>query len=167
MLHAPWYNSNSHHHDEPEEVKFRQLAEPLLHAHGVDLLFAGHVHAYERMHPVYANKTDSSGLTEINIGDGGNREGPAEGYYSQPSWSAYREAVFGHGELHVFNATHARWAWHRNSDSVDTVADDVVLVKRAALSGLSTDRGLVAFDHAGGRQAGERWGYDRHFDGRQ
>jgi hypothetical protein len=40
----------------------------------------GHVHAYERMHRVYANKTmpaatKGPGTVYINIGDGGNREG--------------------------------------------------------------------------------------------
>ncbi|KAI5078234.1 hypothetical protein GOP47_0005905 [Adiantum capillus-veneris] len=45
--------------------------------------------------------------------------GQAAGKYcwdTQPEWSAFREASFGHGILEVLNATHALWTWHRNQD---------------------------------------------------
>lgn len=45
-LHAPWYNSNWAHQGEGNRMK--AAMEPLLYAAGVDILFAGHVHAYER-----------------------------------------------------------------------------------------------------------------------
>jgi hypothetical protein len=51
-LHAPWYNSNSHHRGEAEEVEIMALFEPLLHANNIDVIFAGHVHSYERTHQV-------------------------------------------------------------------------------------------------------------------
>ena len=46
LFHVPWYNSNEAHQDEGD----RMLAamEPLLHAASVDIVLAGHVHAYER-----------------------------------------------------------------------------------------------------------------------
>lgn len=37
--------------------------------------FAGHVHAYERTHPVYDYNLDPCGAVHITIGDGGNSEG--------------------------------------------------------------------------------------------
>ncbi|KAH7680633.1 Acid phosphatase protein [Dioscorea alata] len=46
LLHAPWYNTNSAHQGEGESM--RQSLESLLYAARVDLVFAGHVHAYER-----------------------------------------------------------------------------------------------------------------------
>ena len=36
---------------------------------------AGHVHAYERTHPVYDYNIDPCGAVHITIGDGGNSEG--------------------------------------------------------------------------------------------
>merc|ERR1712146_427268 len=128
-MHAPWYNSDVHHHDEYEETAMRASMEDLLHQYRVDFVFSGHVHAYERMYPTYNNKTDPTGTTYINIGDGGNREGPAEGYFPQPEWSAYREPVFGHGRLALFNATHAHFTWHKNVDSEPVVSDDVWVIK--------------------------------------
>jgi len=46
LLHAPWYNSNWAHQGEGDRMKASM--EPMLYAAGVDILFAGHVHAYER-----------------------------------------------------------------------------------------------------------------------
>lgn len=51
---------------------------PRRYEHRVDVVFAGHVHAYERTYPVYGGQraTSNSGhKIDINIGDGGNREG--------------------------------------------------------------------------------------------
>lgn len=36
---------------------------------------AGHVHAYERTHPMYDYNLDPCGAVHITIGDGGNSEG--------------------------------------------------------------------------------------------
>lgn len=46
MLHG--YNSYTAHHDEPESVYMRKSMEELLFHHRVDIVFAGHVHVYER-----------------------------------------------------------------------------------------------------------------------
>ncbi|XP_027350036.1 purple acid phosphatase 22-like isoform X2 [Abrus precatorius] len=51
LLHAPWYNTNEAHQGEGESM--RQAMEELLYNARVDLVFAGHVHAYERF--VYSN----------------------------------------------------------------------------------------------------------------
>lgn len=50
----------------------------------------------------------------------------------QPEWSMYREASFGHGELDMVNATHARWTWHRNDDDEAVVADDIWITSLSA-----------------------------------
>jgi hypothetical protein len=47
-LHAPWYNSNLKHQEEKEPAAMRGAFEGLLRDAGVDLVLAGHVHAYER-----------------------------------------------------------------------------------------------------------------------
>lgn len=46
LFHVPWYNSNNAHQGEGDEMM--AAMEPLLYAAGVDIVFAGHVHAYER-----------------------------------------------------------------------------------------------------------------------
>lgn len=69
---------------------------------GVDVVFAGHVHAYERMAPSFNGSAHSGGIQYINVGDGGNREGLAVNYIDpQPAWSLVREASYGHGKIQV------------------------------------------------------------------
>ncbi|KAJ0028407.1 hypothetical protein Pint_35948 [Pistacia integerrima] len=75
LLHAPWYNTNSAHQGEGESM--RKSMEDLLYKARVDIIFAGHVHAYERFTRIYDNKADPCGPMYITIGDGGNREGLA------------------------------------------------------------------------------------------
>ncbi len=65
----------------------------------------------------------------MNIGDGGNAEGHATGYYEPaPSWSAYRNGTqYGHGELQLLNYTHMLWTWNRNVDG-DMIVSDTVFI---------------------------------------
>ncbi|XP_068658080.1 purple acid phosphatase 23 [Aristolochia californica] len=70
--HPPWYNSYSSHYQEFECM--RQQMEELLYHHGVDIVFSGHVHAYERMNRVYNYTLDPCGPVYITVGDGGNIE---------------------------------------------------------------------------------------------
>eukprot|EP00271_Cylindrocystis_brebissonii_P015674 TRINITY_DN38638_c0_g1_i1.p1 TRINITY_DN38638_c0_g1~~TRINITY_DN38638_c0_g1_i1.p1 ORF type:complete len:661 (-),score=50.59 TRINITY_DN38638_c0_g1_i1:630-2567(-) len=124
VLHAPWYNSNTAHQGEADEMM--AAMEPMLHEAQVDFLFSGHVHAYERSTRVFNGRPDACGTIHITIGDGGNREGLASEYLNpQPEWSLRREASFGHGELELLNSSTARWTWHRNDDDEAVVADDV------------------------------------------
>jgi hypothetical protein len=86
--HAPVYNTYSSHFKENE--CFRQAYEPLLLQHSVDILFFGHVHAYERTKPVRDYQVDNGGCApvHITIGDAGNIEGVAATFVSANS-SAY------------------------------------------------------------------------------
>ncbi|RYG52446.1 hypothetical protein EON66_09740, partial [archaeon] len=77
-LHAPWYNSNQAHQGEGEAM--REAMEQLLFNAGVDVVFSGHVHAYERNSRVFNNALNPAGPYYINIGDGGNREGLASNW---------------------------------------------------------------------------------------
>ncbi|XP_051177399.1 purple acid phosphatase 23 isoform X1 [Lolium perenne] len=70
--HSPWYNSYASHYQEFECM--RQQMEGLLYQHGVDIVFSGHVHAYERMNRVFNYTLDTCGPVYITIGDGGNIE---------------------------------------------------------------------------------------------
>ncbi|XP_024985203.1 probable purple acid phosphatase 20 [Cynara cardunculus var. scolymus] len=117
LVHAPWYNSNVAHQGEKESTRMKDTMETLLYNAHVDIVFAGHVHAYERFARVYKDEADKCGPIHITIGDGGNREGLATRYKDpQPKISMFREASFGHGQLRVVNGSHAQWTWHRNDD---------------------------------------------------
>ncbi|XP_061336384.1 probable purple acid phosphatase 20 [Gastrolobium bilobum] len=126
LIHAPWYNSNTAHQGESESVSMKADMEDLLYQARVDVVYAGHVHAYERFTRVYKDKSDNCGPVHITIGDGGNREGLATKYIDpKPEISIFREASFGHGILEVVNASHALWTWHKN-DNEEAVASDSV-----------------------------------------
>ncbi|CAN1772062.1 Probable purple acid phosphatase 20 [Linum perenne] len=124
LVHAPWYSTNTAHRGEAESVDMKNYMEGVLYDARVDVVFAGHVHAYERFGRVYKDNANDCGPIYITIGDGGNREGLATNYMDpQPEISKFREASFGHGQLKVVNATHTQWTWHRNDDG-DNVASD-------------------------------------------
>ena len=94
------------HQGETATLAAKSSMEPLLHSHGAAAVFAGHVHAYERTHPVspaspstkpHPQRSGSSsssqpvvqqggvrddvhGVVYVTIGDGGNREGLYDGW---------------------------------------------------------------------------------------
>ena len=104
--------------------------------------------AYERSCQVYKYECTPGAPYYITIGDGGNKEGLASGWVEpQPAWSAYRQASYGFGELHVYNSTHMNWAWHQNQDLVPTVADEFTLVKDVA----SARHGLGGMQQSSGK----------------
>ncbi|RAL54486.1 unnamed protein product [Cuscuta campestris] len=70
--HPPWYNSYSSHYQEFECMRLEM--EHLLYEYGVDIVFSGHVHAYERTNRVYNYSLDPCGPVYITVGDGGNIE---------------------------------------------------------------------------------------------
>jgi hypothetical protein len=68
FFHHPLYSSGRRH---GSEVDLRQLVEPLFVEHGVDVVFAGHEHFYERLKPqkgiYYFTEGGSAKLREGNI----------------------------------------------------------------------------------------------------
>ena len=139
--HAPWYNSNTHHHNEVEEIGMRESMEPLMKKYNVDVLFCGHVHAYERTLAVYNNTVTPGAMVEFNIGDGGNREDISKNSWisPQPAWSAFRKTAFGHGIIQTLNSTHAKWTWHTITSPESVDSDEVMVVKNSFLkNGIET-----------------------------
>ncbi|XP_021764753.1 purple acid phosphatase 22-like [Chenopodium quinoa] len=146
LLHAPWYNSNTAHKGEGEEM--RQAMEELLYKTRVDVVFSGHVHAYERFTRVYNNQADPCGPIYITIGDGGNREGLALMFEDPaPSISKYREASFGHGRLRLLDGNKAHWSWHRNKESnASTIADEVWLQSLSSSTSCWPNDSMTKYD---------------------
>ncbi|GER31484.1 purple acid phosphatase [Striga asiatica] len=111
----------------------------------LDVVFAAHVHADERSFSlcflqyncVFNGRSDPCGAAHIAIGDVGNIEGLAPRYKkSQPEWSVFQEASFGHAELRIVNLTHAYWSWHRNVDD-EPVKSDSFLYDRTGRMGFA------------------------------
>ncbi|KAM2878250.1 hypothetical protein FF1_013872 [Malus domestica] len=128
LIHAPWYNSNKAHQGESESVDMKEAMEDLLYQASVDVVYAGHVHAYERF-----DQANNCSPVHITIGDGGNREGLASKYLNpKPEISSFEEASFGHGQLVVVNATHEQWTWHRNEDSETNASNSIWLTSRSS-----------------------------------
>ncbi|KAI3949098.1 hypothetical protein MKW92_041012 [Papaver armeniacum] len=140
LMHSPWYNSYNYHYMEGETM--RVMYEAWFVKYKVDVVFAGHVHAYERservsniayniVNGVCSPVSDQSAPVYITIGDGGNLEGLATNMTEpQPKYSAYREASFGHAIFDIKNRTHAYYGWHRNQDGVATAADSMWFFNR-------------------------------------
>jgi hypothetical protein len=116
QYHCPWYSSNSDHQLEPQTLHMRESMESLLKEAGVAVTFAGHVHAYERTHPISEWQRSLEGSVHITIGVGGNHEGHANKWLPRSSWSAFRDSEsFGYGIAHVRNSTHLEWEWFGSS----------------------------------------------------
>ncbi|KAF8013517.1 hypothetical protein BT93_I1379 [Corymbia citriodora subsp. variegata] len=140
MMHSPWYNSYNYHYMEGETM--RVMYESWFVQYKVDVVFAGHVHAYERSERVSNIKYnivnglctpvhDLSAPVYITIGDGGNLEGLATNMTEpQPKYSAFREASFGHAIFDIKNRTHAYYSWHRNQDGYAVEADSMWFFNR-------------------------------------
>lgn len=136
LMHAPLYNSNEAHYMEGESM--RVAFESWFVHYKVDLVFAGHVHAYERSYRISninynitsGNRypiPDKSAPVYITVGDGGNQEGLAERFSeSQPDYSAFRESSYGHSTLELRNRTHAFYQWNRNDDGNHTPVDRII-----------------------------------------
>ncbi|XP_038887332.1 purple acid phosphatase 2 [Benincasa hispida] len=140
LVHSPWYNSYNYHYMEGETM--RVMYESWFVQYKVDVVFAGHVHAYERSERISniaynivnghcIPVKDQSAPVYITIGDGGNLEGLATNMTEpQPAYSAYREASFGHGIFDIKNRTHAYFGWNRNQDGYAVEADTLWFFNR-------------------------------------
>jgi len=125
LWHRPWYCSNEDHIGEGEDM--RLAIEPLLIQGNVDLVFNGHVHAYERITGMRNWVITPEGTNYFVVGNGGTPEGLAEEWNTQPAWSEYRISQWGYGALHVVNDTHAYWRMFSDEDG--TVMDSAWIEK--------------------------------------
>jgi len=82
--HHPPYSKGSHNSDtEVQLIEMRQNALPILEAHGVDLVLAGHSHSYERSILLDSHYGLSSTLTGNMILDGGDGRVDGNGAYTK------------------------------------------------------------------------------------
>jgi len=111
-MHVPVYNGFDVHHHDLQIVAAKQHLEPLFVQYNVNLVVAGHIHAYQRTNNVALDILDPKGPVHVVVGAGG-RQCKAQFRTEEPDpWMAVRDATrYGYGTLEIFNQTHAKWDW--------------------------------------------------------
>jgi hypothetical protein len=93
--HHPPYSKGSHDSDTAIELlQMRQNALPVLEAGGVDLVLAGHSHAYERSLLLDGHYGLSTTLQPSMIRDGGDGAVEGDGAYAKPAAGAHAGTVY-------------------------------------------------------------------------
>jgi 3',5'-cyclic AMP phosphodiesterase CpdA len=80
LMHHPPYSSSSVH---GSTTRLQEHWVPIFETHGVDLVFSGHDHAYERSHPIRGTQVmeDGAGVVYVVAGGFGS-----PGYSNGTSW---------------------------------------------------------------------------------
>ena len=111
-LHAPFYNTFANHQDDEQVLAAREHLEPVFCQYRVNIVFSGHVHAYQRTHRVANRQKDPKGPRYVTVGAGGRAASATFNMLDMEPWLAARDAsMFGYGVFTVFNATTAHWKW--------------------------------------------------------
>lgn len=102
-------------------LKIRKNFEKLWNDYEVDLVLTGHVHNYERMHPVFNGTYQGCHVIDSNYckrakapiyiisGVPGNQESYAFGSKNRPVYSAFQTSHMSFGVLEVFDGNHLHW----------------------------------------------------------
>ncbi|KAJ0392828.1 hypothetical protein P43SY_009672 [Pythium insidiosum] len=130
-VHRPMYCSEQYELDYKLSLFIRQSLETLCGIYGVDVVFSGHYHAYERTCPVFQEMCLSEPLPEtwgpgrealekalapvhIMAGSAGAYVDDAD--YYPVTWSRRALKEYGYGRVHVHNATHVRYEFKGNHE---------------------------------------------------
>ncbi len=111
-IHVPIYNTFSRHPHDLQIFAAKEHLEPLFVQYHVNVVFTGHIHAYQRTANVAMNEITETGPLHITIGAGGRQcDAPFKSKVPEP-WIVQRDASFyAYGQFEIFNATHAEWRW--------------------------------------------------------
>lgn len=112
VIHTPLYNTFSLHHHDLQIVAAREHLEPLFVEHSVNLVFSGHIHAYQRSKNVVFGQVNATGPVHITIGAGGRKcEAPYQNETPE-DWLEFRDAtMYGYGQLELIDRQTAVWQW--------------------------------------------------------
>jgi len=127
FFHTPWYCTNTAHLQ--EGAPMREGMEDLFFKYKVDIVFTGHVHAYERTVPIYKGVENPLGPVYITNGAGGTEEGLANTWIDKAPWTAFRQSdSWGIGLVKVYNATHLSYEFKESHEN--KVLDSVWIVRQ-------------------------------------
>ena len=131
--HRPYYTSAG------GTASVQAAFEPLLLQYGVDVVFQGHVHRYERLYPtgaggVVQQKSYAEATAPIYLvsASAGNVEGFSKGGITQPYTAFIDDAHYGIGLLSVYNATQLSWTFINSQTQAVIDSIDIIKSKRWA-----------------------------------
>lgn len=111
-IHTPIYSSYAVHKHDPQVSAAQKHLEPLFVKHHVNVVFTGHIHAYQRTTNVAMGKSHRKGPIHVTVGAGGRQCDAAFKDDAPEEWIVQRDAsFFGYGKFSVLNQTHAEWRW--------------------------------------------------------
>lgn len=148
-MHVPLYNTfRIHRHDEQILVARKHL-KPLFERYHVNVVFSGHLHAYQRTHALVHGAPNATGPMYITVGDGGGRESKLDFWREEPEeWVAVRDSTFyGFGILRILDAKTAQWEWIHTGQEEEHPVNTVWNSSTTLPKGPSRDR-LVLYNHA-------------------
>ena len=130
-LHRPLYEAEAFFDQNAVGIGMRYEIEDLLYDFKVDVVFAGHYHAYHRScDGLYRSKCDNDGPIHITIGTAGAHLDVAELYPNK--WSAkFIQQEYGYGRVTVSNASTILFEFVRagaaDDDRSGEVLDSIVI----------------------------------------
>ena len=93
--HHPPYTKGSHNSDsEGALIDMRENALPILESYGVDLVFSGHSHSYERSYLINGHYGSSGSFSSNHLIDGGDGKEDGNGAYQKVEQSTNSGAVY-------------------------------------------------------------------------
>lgn len=114
FLHHPVYASGGY----GSTTGFDTLLAPIFEKNGVDLVFQGHDHNYERTFPVKNGERAANGVTYVTMGGGGR---PLYIQRSQPDWSAIFSAVYSFAYARIAEKKFDMTAYDKDGQVIDTL----------------------------------------------
>eukprot|EP01116_Phalansterium_solitarium_P008088 TRINITY_DN2134_c0_g1_i1.p2 TRINITY_DN2134_c0_g1~~TRINITY_DN2134_c0_g1_i1.p2 ORF type:complete len:528 (-),score=174.99 TRINITY_DN2134_c0_g1_i1:190-1668(-) len=124
--HRPMYNSDTDEWGAHSPGSTIQVElDPVFKNYGIDLYINGHMHMYERVHPVFNGTVAQTGNDYVNPGATAHVTQATAGVFQdssfvnpQPAWSANRNNRFGYGKMTI-NGTHLHYTYlHQDDGSV-------------------------------------------------
>jgi tetratricopeptide (TPR) repeat protein len=135
-FHYPPFTAGGNYYRE-SRIKRKNLLHPILEEYGVDFVFNGHDHHYERTYPI-VSKEGSNPVTYIISGNGGT---PMR-YHGQRIWTLYAERIFGFVKIQIDNEK-----LHFQSINIDEeVIDEFNLDKSDSLSVAAYEANKIYFE---------------------
>jgi hypothetical protein len=101
------------------KLRVRKAFEPIFLKYNVDIYFAGHIHAYERMYRINNGKKNDNGIYHIISGAAGSQEKVDSDDYLKHDYTAYYDYKnFGYGELTIINKNNLEWNFFDNNNKI-------------------------------------------------
>ena len=135
-FHHPPFSSGGFYHA-ASRLELKNLLHPIFERHGVDFVFNGHDHSYERMRPIGSSQTDHK-VTYVIAGNGGT----SLRWVGSREWTVHSQRVFGFVTVDI-----AGRRLHLQSHTVDgEVIDELLLDKGDEVSYREYLAGGLDFD---------------------